>query len=137
VPYAIWIERNDPIGFKEHHTEQHRSGKLDRKFVSNLLQEVSINSVEQEKSKRWTPDAKSEHIRGHANMHVLSQYKSQYEDLIIKHFNIVSIGKNYLGQVKNFFHKRHMKDNEPFYRKQFKIPDAHCPFLEESLADWL
>ena len=30
-----------------------------------------------------------------------------------------------------------MKDNEPVYRKQFKIPDAHRPFLEESLADWL
>ena len=23
------------------------------------------------------------------------------------------------------------------YPKQFKIPDAHIPFLEESLAEWL
>ena len=30
-----------------------------------------------------------------------------------------------------------MKDNEPVYRTQFKIPDAHHPFLEESLIDWL
>jgi hypothetical protein len=31
----------------------------------------------------------------------------------------------------------HLKGNEPFYWKQFKIPDAHRPFLEESLAEWL
>ncbi len=30
-----------------------------------------------------------------------------------------------------------MKDNKPVYRKQFKIPDAHQPFLEKSLSDWL
>jgi hypothetical protein len=39
--------------------------------------------------------------------------------------------------VKDFFHKIYKKDNEPRFRKQFKIPDAHRPFLEESLADWL
>jgi hypothetical protein len=30
-----------------------------------------------------------------------------------------------------------MKDNKPVYRKQFKIPDAHYPFLEKSQAYWL
>jgi hypothetical protein len=38
---------------------------------------------------------------------------------------------------KRFFHKIHMKDNEPVFRKQFKIPNSHPPSLEESLADWL
>jgi hypothetical protein len=39
--------------------------------------------------------------------------------------------------VKDFFHKMHMEDKELVNRKQFKISDAHQPFLEESLADWL
>jgi hypothetical protein len=30
-----------------------------------------------------------------------------------------------------------MKNNEPVYRKKFKISDGHHPFLEESLADGL
>jgi hypothetical protein len=30
-----------------------------------------------------------------------------------------------------------MKDNELVYREEFKIPEAHQPFLEESIADWL
>jgi hypothetical protein len=42
-----------------------------------------------------------------------------------------------VGRVKNFFHKIHMKDNEPIKRKRFKILYAHRPFLEEYLADWL
>ena len=54
----------------------------------------------------------------------------------MKHFDAISIDKNDLGRVKDFFHKIYMKENEPVYRKQFKIPDAHRPFLEESLAEW-
>jgi hypothetical protein len=38
---------------------------------------------------------------------------------------------------KNFFHKIHMKDNEPVYRKQFEILNPHRLFLEKSLVDWL
>jgi hypothetical protein len=57
--------------------------------------------------------------------------------MLLKHFSILSIDKSDLGRVKNFFHKIHLKDNEPIYRKQFKIPDAHRPFLEESLTEWL
>jgi hypothetical protein len=40
---------------------------------------------------------------------------------------------NDLGRVKNFLHKIHIKDNEPVYRKQFKIPDVHRPFLGDHL----
>jgi hypothetical protein len=55
----------------------------------------------------------------------------------MKHLGIVSIRKNDLGRVKNFFHKIHMKYNEPVYRKQFKIPDAQRPFQEDFLAHLL
>jgi hypothetical protein len=57
--------------------------------------------------------------------------------MILKHYEIVSINNSDLGRVKYIFHKIHLKDNEPVYIKQFKIPDAHRPFLEESLADRL
>ncbi len=61
----------------------------------------------------------------------------QISKLAAKLFGIVSIDKSDLRRVKNLFHKIHLKDNEPGYRKQFKIPDAHRPFLEESLTEWL
>jgi hypothetical protein len=78
-----------------------------------------------------------DHIKEHANINVPSSYLSKYRSLLLKHFSIVSIDKLDLGRVNHFFHKIHLKDNEPVYRKQFKIPDAHRPFLEESLAEWL
>ncbi len=136
-PYAIWIERNEPMGYAECHTEEAGTEKLDKKFIAHLLKDVTINSVQQEKSKLWTEEAKMEHIIAHANINVPGSYMSRYQNLLLKHFNIVSIDKSDLGRVKNFFHKIHLKDNEPVYRKQFKIPDAHRPFLEESLAEWL
>ena len=69
-----------------------------------------------------------EHIKEHAYINVPSSYMARYQNLLLKHFSIVSIDKSDLGRVKNFFHKIHLKDKEPVYRKQFKIPDAHRPF---------
>jgi len=37
----------------------------------------------------------------------------------------------------NFKHKIHLKDNAPVYKKQFKIPEAHQIFIEQSLDEWL
>jgi uncharacterized protein YydD (DUF2326 family) len=80
---------------------------------------------------------KMEHINENANVIVPDQCKARYEALILKHFKLVSVRKNYLSKVKKFFHDIHMKDNEPVYRKQIKILDAHIPFLEKTLTDWL
>ncbi len=131
-PYTIWIERNDPMGYAEHHTEEQRSEKLEKKFLAHLLKDVTINSIQQEKTKLWTEEAKMDHILEHAHINIPMSYMSKYRSLPLKHFSIVSIDKPDLGRVNHFFHKIHLKDNEPAYRKQFKIPDARRPFLEES-----
>ncbi len=112
-PYAIWIERDDPMGFSEHHTEEKRSEKLDKKFLAHLLKDVTINSIQQEKSKLWTEEAKMDHIKEQAHINVPAAFISKYRSLLLKHFSIVSIDKSDLGRVKSFFHKIHMKDNEP------------------------
>jgi hypothetical protein len=78
-----------------------------------------------------------DHIMENVHINVPASYMSKYRKLLLKHFSIISINKSDLGRVKHFFHKIHLKDNEPVYRKQIKIPDAHRPFFEESLAEWL
>jgi hypothetical protein len=105
APYAIWIERNGPMEFAEHHTEEARLEKLDKKFVANLLQQVTICSVAQDKSNHWTDEAKREHIKEHATNNVPSQYKYKYKELILKHFKNCEDWKNDLGGVKDFFTK--------------------------------
>jgi hypothetical protein len=77
APYPIWIERNDLLGFEEHHTEEAKSERLDKRFIANLMQEVTISSIEQDKSLKWTSEAKLGHIQEHANINVPREYKSK------------------------------------------------------------
>jgi hypothetical protein len=41
-----------------------------------------------------------------------------------------------LSVMKDYKHKIHLKDNDPVYRKQFKIPESHLSFIEQSLDEW-
>jgi hypothetical protein len=42
-----------------------------------------------------------------------------------------------LGLAKDFIHRIHLKDNEPIYRKQFNLPEAHNQFIDQTLDEWL
>jgi hypothetical protein len=42
-----------------------------------------------------------------------------------------------LGLAKNFTHRIHLKDDQPIFRKQFNLPEAHTQFIEQSLDEWL
>jgi hypothetical protein len=53
---------------------------------------------------------------------------------LCKHEDILSID---LGLAKDFKHKIHLKMQDPVYRKQFKIPEAHQQFMELTLDEWL
>jgi len=39
--------------------------------------------------------------------------------------------------AKNFFHRIVLKDDEPVYRKQYQILEAHNIFIEETPTEWL
>jgi hypothetical protein len=49
----------------------------------------------------------------------------------------LSIDKYDLGLAKDIKHKIHLKMQDPVYRKQFKIPEAHHQFIEQILDEWL
>jgi hypothetical protein len=42
-----------------------------------------------------------------------------------------------LGLAKDFSHRIHLKDNILIYRKQFKLPETHNQFIEQTLDEWL
>jgi hypothetical protein len=56
---------------------------------------------------------------------------------LFKHQKAISVDKFDLGRASNFTHRIYLKDNEPVYRKQFKIPAAHQGFIEATLDEWL
>jgi len=67
---------------------------------------------------------------------VPNEYKQRYIDILYKHQKAISANKYDLGLAKNFKHKIHLNDNNPVYRKQFKIPEAHQNFIEQSLEEF-
>ncbi len=42
-----------------------------------------------------------------------------------------------LGLAKDFTHRIHLKDEVPFYRKQFSLPETLNQFIEQTLDEWL
>jgi hypothetical protein len=81
------------MGYTELHTEEKNSEKLDKKFIAHLLKDVTINSIQQDKTKLWTEEAKMDHILEHAHINVPTSYKTKYQNLLLKHFSIVNIDK--------------------------------------------
>jgi len=64
-------------------------------------------------------------IAQRAHLNVPEEFKQKYIDILYKHQVAISINKMDLGCAKDFTHKIHLKDNNPGYCKQFKIPEAH------------
>jgi hypothetical protein len=67
------------------------------------------------------------------HLNVPDQYKQKHIDILYKHQQAISANKYNLGLATNFKHKTHIKDNAAVYGKQFKIPEAHQNFIEQSL----
>jgi len=62
----------------------------------------------------------------------VDEFKTQYLDLLYRYQEAISIDKYDLGLAKNYKHKIHLKNEDPVYRKQFKIPEAHHNFIEQT-----
>jgi hypothetical protein len=68
------------------------------------------------------------------HLNVPEEYKQRYIDILYKHQAAISVNKMDLGRAKKFTHKIHLKDSNPIYHMQFKIPEAHQNFIK---AEWM
>ena len=129
TPVDIEISRNEFLGVFENVTQatisQMEPEKINAIARNNVTKPVPLN-----------PD-KREFILKNANVNVPQQFKDQYIQLLLKHHSVFSIDKNDLGRSDLVQHKIHLKNNEPVYIKQFKIPDAHMKDLENQVSEWL
>lgn len=100
------------------------------------LEEIISSVKDQVKQKGPTPLTKLEMAK-RTKLNVPVEYKQKYIDLLFKHHKAISVDKHDLGLHTSFKHKIHLKDSNPVYRKQFKIPEAHQDFIEATLEEWL
>jgi len=85
------------------------------------------------RKKTWT----RKEIEERCHLGAPESYRSQYIDILFKHQAAISMDKYDLGLAKDFAHRIHLKDDQPIFRKQFNLPEAHTQFIEQSLDEWL
>jgi len=61
--------------------------------------------------------------------------KAEYEDLFARNHDVFSHNKEDLGMANNFEHIK-LKNKEPIYKKQFRIPEAHQQALHSKIEEW-
>jgi len=128
--FDVIIDRNDVLGFMDIETDE--LIPMEDSTIAAILSDIDKHLPTVPKKK--LTKAK---IAAKANLNVSSEYKNQYADILYKHQKAISVNKYDLGLATHYKHKIHLKDNSPVYRKQFKIPEVHQQFIEQSLDEWL
>jgi hypothetical protein len=126
APYDVTLERDDIIGVME--MEPDELVLLTDDFISSVCQDIH-NCFPKVKRKRISRDE----IRRRCHLQVLEEYNERYQDILCKHQDALSIDKYDLGLAKDFKNKIHLKTQDPVYQKQYKIPEAHHQFIEQTL----
>jgi hypothetical protein len=130
APYDIVIARNEILGVLEFEPEEYIP--MTENSISAIISEIHQKFPKVPK-KQFTRDE----IEQKAKLQVPNKYKKRYIDILFKHQKAISVDKFDLGRANNFTHRIYLKDNEPVYRKQFKISEAHQSFIEATLEEWL
>ena len=124
-PLPVTLNRGECVGVIEN-----ISGLSEKEI---LVQEIS------EKSKPVPPlkEDREKEIKMKLKMNVPEDYLEAYQKLVLKYHDVFSKDKYDLGRARNFTHKIHLKNNDPVFVKQFKIPDMHHDLIKEQIHEWL
>jgi hypothetical protein len=118
-------------------------------FLENLqnetfkqIQAIDQNQLEKETSKDKSAPAPMSNkdktkFLDKIKINVPAEERDTYIKLLLKHQDVFSHDKNYIGLATNLKHKIDLKGKEPTYRKQFPIPDAQRGELEKKVKEWL
>jgi len=127
-PIEITIEKGEPLGVVEN-----ISGLPTKQVFVN---EVSRKMVKKKPVPHLSEDREKE-IKLKLRMNVPEDYLEAYQKLVFKYHDVFSKDKYDLGRAKGFTHKIHLKNNDPVFVKQFKIPDMHQTVIKQQIHEWL
>jgi hypothetical protein len=130
APYEVTIERNEVMDIIK--MEEDKMYPLTDETTADICASIKSNIPSTPRT-QLTRD----NIARHCNLQVPEEFKARYLDILFKHQEAISINKFDLGLAKNYKHRIHLKNENPVYRKQFKIPEAHHNFIEQTLEEWL
>ena len=82
-----------------------------------------------------TPE-KEEYLKQNLNCPTEGNLHVQYEELILRNHDVFAKDKYDLGFSDAVSHKINMKNSQPVYIKQFRIPDAHQDVILDHIKEW-
>jgi len=71
------------------------------------------------------------------NLNVPDSERAAYQQLLLQNHDIFSKNADDLGAATHFEHSIQLKNFDPVFRKQFRIPDEHAAALQEQVKEWL
>ena len=133
APYDISVARGSIVGYIETEGQNAKIEKLSKTKIKEICDAINLVAAPLNAPKSLS----NEQIIAQANLQVPSEFRQRYLDLLFQSKAAISSSKTDLGKAKKFFHRIHLKDKAPVYRRQFKIPEAHTDFISKSIDDWL
>jgi len=130
APHEVSIRTGDILGILS--TEEDTPIPFNDESLATICEQI-YQRQPKVKKRTWT----RKEIEERCHLGAPEPYKSRYIDLLVKHQAAISLNKYDLGLAKNFTHRIHLKNNQPIFRKQFNLPEAHTQFIEQSLDEWL
>ena len=128
------LYRNEPIGRAENLVDCHKQ-EISEEFVASVKVDVE---AELQRSGEQLTEAKRRFIIENADLsHVPPELREKYLDVILKHHAAISRDSADLGRTETLLHDIELRDREPVYVQQFKVPDAQRDELHRSVAEWL
>ena len=130
APHEINVSTGDILGILS--AEKEDPIPFDDESLATICEQIH-QRLPKIKKRAWT----RKEIEERCHLGAPEPYRSRYIDILVKHQAAISLDKYDLGLAKNFTHRIHLKDDQPIFRKQFNLPEAHTQFIEQSLDEWL
>ena len=120
--------------------------RLPRGYPVGLAQPISqINAVRTddflENISTKLPPPMSEERRkqflNDVNINVPVGQHAAYSELLCKNYDVFSKNPEDLGKASHFQHNIELKNHEPVFRKQFRIPEEYQTALRNQVKEWL
>ena len=91
----------------------------------------------QERLPRPLPEQEGKKFLTYLHLNVPDHERAAYQKLLLDNYDVFSKNAGDLGQAKHFAHTIQLKDFDPVYRKQFRIPEQHNEALQNQVKEWL
>ena len=128
----VAIPRDFVIGTAENITDA-QIQPMDAEFLQQRIAAITENKA----AKQPLDETRVKQLHELIEVDFPKEIEDRFWQIVYKHHRIFSTTKDQLGKCDTRSHKIHIKDTEPVYQKQFRLPETHQEELDKCVDEWL